>query len=80
MSFYTETWAKMTKFNGIIDKLPGTLIKLNSILLETNTLKKILTEIPRQITDSIRTNVVGTMETAAKLLREDLSSISEQLD
>lgn len=80
MSFYTNTFQKLKEFKNLIDKLPATHVKLNSILLETNTLKKYLQDIPLQINGSIRSNITSTMEISTKQLRDDLSGISEILD
>ena len=80
MGFYKETWAKMDHFNDIIETIPSTQMKIGSILLETATIKKVLTDIPRQITESIRNNVTQTMETSTKVLREELNHVSEVLD
>jgi hypothetical protein len=47
MGFYKETWAKMEEFNGLIEKVASGNTKMGTILIETNTLKKQLTEMPR---------------------------------
>jgi hypothetical protein len=57
MGFYKETWTKMEEFNRLIDKVASTNSKVGTILIETNTLKKQLTEMPRQVIESIRHNV-----------------------
>ena len=54
--------------------------KKSSITVETATLKKQLTEMPRQVIESIRHNVTQTMEQETKTLREELGKTSEILD
>lgn len=49
-------------------------------MVETNTLKKQLTEMPRQVIESIRHNVTQTMDQETKTLREELGKTSEILD
>jgi TPP-dependent indolepyruvate ferredoxin oxidoreductase alpha subunit len=57
-NFYKDTWEKISKFNKIIEeKLPTSYAKLGTIMLETNTLRKILQEMPKKIQESIRSNV-----------------------
>jgi hypothetical protein len=57
MGFYRETWQKMEDFDEMIGKVPSGNTKIGTILIETNTLKKQLTEMPRQVIESIRHNV-----------------------
>jgi hypothetical protein len=47
----------MDRFNDIIESLPATQQKIGTILLETATIKKLLTDMPKLIIDSIRHNV-----------------------
>ena len=46
MGFYNETFEKVGYFNQIIDGVPATSERLGTILLETMTIKKLLTEMP----------------------------------
>jgi hypothetical protein len=80
MGFYKETWTKMEEFNGLIEKVASGNTKVGTILIETNTLKKQLTEMPRQVIESIRHNVTQTMDQETKTLREELAKTSEILD
>lgn len=82
MGFYKETWAKMEEFNGLIANVASgnPASKKSSITVETATLKKQLTEMPRQVIESIRHNVTQTMEQETKTLREELGKTSEILD
>lgn len=54
MGFYKETWKKMDEFNEMIRKVPAGSPKAGSILMETNTLKKQLAEMPKQVSESIK--------------------------
>jgi len=47
MGFYKETWKKMDEFTEMIRRVPAGSSKAGTILIETNTLKKQLTEMPR---------------------------------
>lgn len=47
----------MDNFEEMIAKVPTGNTKIGTILIETNTLKKQLTEMPRQVIESIRHNV-----------------------
>ena len=80
MGFYKETWLLMDRYNLMIEKIPGGNLKLGTILVETQSLKKYLSELPKRVIDSIRHNVTLTMETETKSLREELSKTSEILD
>jgi hypothetical protein len=80
MGFYQETYAKLRKFEAIIGTLPISHERIGTILLETATLKKLLIEMPKQIQDSIRHNVTSTMDSEAKILKEELTKTSEILD
>ena len=80
MGFYGETWLKMDKFQEMIKKVPAGNTKVGTILIETSTLKKQLTEMPRQVIDSIKNNVTQTMESETKTLREELGKTTEILD
>ena len=80
MGFYKETWEKMEGFTQLISKVPAGSARAGTILIETNTLKKQLTEMPRQVLESIRHNVTQTMEQETKTLREELGKTSEILD
>lgn len=62
MGFYNETFEKVGYFNQIIAKVPSNNTRLGTILLETMTIKKQLTEMPTQIMNSIRHNVTQTMD------------------
>ena len=46
MAGYNETLEKIQAFNAIIHKVPSWNTRLGTILLETMTLKKVLTEMP----------------------------------
>ena len=80
IEFYKTTWVKLDEFDGIIEKLPVSHTKLGTIVLETASLKKLLSEMPKQIVESIRTNVTQTIESETKTLKDDLSSTSETLE
>ena len=70
----------MDKFQEMIKKVPAGNTKVGTILIETSTLKKQLTEMPRQVIDSIKNNVTQTMESETKTLREELGKTTEILD
>ena len=80
MGGYNETLEKIQAFNVIIARVPSTNTRLGTILLETMTLRKVLTEMPQQIMNSIRHGVTSTMENETGLLKEDLSKTSEILE
>jgi regulator of replication initiation timing len=80
MSFYKETWIKMDEYSRLIEKVPSSNTRIGTILVETITLKKFLSEMPKSVIESIRHNVALTMETETKNLREELSKTSEILD
>lgn len=80
MGFYNETFEKMRQFNEIIAKVPNSNTRLGTITLETMTIKKLLTEMPQQIMNSIRHNVTTTMDSETSLLKEDLSKTSDILE
>lgn len=80
MSFYKETWMEMEKFAQMVDKVPNSNTKMGTILVETLSLKKYLSDLPKRVIDSIKSNVTNTMETETKSLREELSKTSEILD
>jgi len=80
VGFYKETWQKMDEFQALIRRVPAGSTKAGTILIETNTLKKQLIEMPRQVLESIRHNVTQTMEQETKTLREELGKTSEILD
>lgn len=77
---YKETLKKMNEFDKMIADVPPGNTKKGTILIETNTLKKQLIEMPRQVKDSIRQNVQQTMEQETKTLKEELSKTTEILD
>ena len=79
MNLYNETYQKIQQFNNIITRVPSSNSRLGTILFETMTIKKQLTEMPQQIMNSIRHNVTSTMDHETRLLREDLSKIHEIL-
>lgn len=80
MGFYKETWKKLEEFDLLIrTKVPSTQ-RVGSILMETNTLQKQLTEMPKQVSESIKMNVTQTMEQETKVLREELGKTSEVLE
>lgn len=80
MTFYKDTWSQMDKYTNLISKIPTSNTKLGTILVETLSLKKYLSELPKQVIDSIRNDVTKTMEDETKTLREELSKCSEILD
>ena len=80
MDFYRETWRKMEDFDEQIKRVPTVNAKVGTILIETNTLKKQLAEMPKTVIDSIRQNVTQTMEQETKTLKEELAKTSEILD
>jgi len=80
MGFYNETFEKIQYFNSIIARVPSSNTRLGTILLETMTIKKLLTEMPQAIMNSIRDNVTSTMDNETRLLKEDLSKTSEILE
>jgi hypothetical protein len=80
MSFYKETWMEMDKYTLMVENRPNSNTKIGKILVETLSLKKYLAELPKNVIDSIRSNVTNTMETETKSLREELSKTSEILD
>lgn len=49
-------------------------------MLETNTLRKILQEMPKKIQESIRSNVTQTMESETKELQEQLTRTKDTLE
>ena len=79
MSFYKETWMEMDKFTQMIQILPSSNTRINTIQIDTITLRKYLMSLPKQVIDSIRSNVTSTMESETKILREELSKTSEIL-
>jgi hypothetical protein len=80
MGFYKETWRKMDEFTEMISRVPSGSSRVGTILIETNTLKKQLTEMPRRVLESIRHNVTQTMEQETKTLREELGKTTEILE
>ena len=80
MGFYKETWSKMQFFTEIIEKIPITPLRFRTIQLETITEKKALEEIPKKIVDSIKQHVTKTMETEARVLKDELAKTSEILE
>jgi len=80
MGFYKETWRKMDEFSEMISRVPAGSSRVGTILIETNTLKKQLTEMPRRVLESIRHNVTQTMEQETKTLREELGKTTEILE
>lgn len=80
MGFYKETWKKMEEFDILIRTKVPTTQRVGSILMETNTLQKQLTEMPKQVSESIKQNVTQTMEQETKVLREELGKTSEILE
>ena len=77
---HQDTWKKMGDFNEMIAKVPGGTTRAGTLSIETNTLKKQLTEMPRRVMEAIRHNVTQTMEQETKTLREELGKTSEILD
>jgi len=47
MGYYKQTWVKMDEFQIMINKVSAGNSKCGTILVDTNTLKKQLTEMPR---------------------------------
>lgn len=80
MGFYSKTWRKMEAFDDQIKAVPTVTQRRGTILVETNTLKKQLAEMPKTVIDSIRHNVTQTMEQETKTLKEELAKTSEILD
>jgi hypothetical protein len=80
MGFYKETWLKMENFGKVIDEIPSSNNKIESIQVETHSLKSYLQELPKSVIKSIRNNVTQTMETETKTLREELAKATEILD
>jgi hypothetical protein len=80
MGFYSDTWRKMEEFDKKIKDVPTGNTKVGTILIETNTLKKQLAEMPKTVINSIRQNVTETMEQETKTLKEELAKTSEILD
>ena len=68
IEFYKLTWIKLEQLDSIIQRIPDTNIRLGSLLLESASLKKSLADMPRQIVQSIRTNVTQTIENETKAL------------
>jgi hypothetical protein len=48
--------------------------------METASIKKILSEMPRQIIEQIRLNVTSTIENETRALKEELCTTSDTLD
>ena len=80
MNLYNEILRKIKDFKDIIEEVESKSAQLGTILMESATLKKQLTEMPAQIMNSIRHNVTSTMDNEIRLLREDLSKTSEILE
>jgi len=80
MDFYKETWLKLEDFQEKIREVPSGSKQLCTILVETNTLKKVVTEMPRRVLGAVRHGVTQTMEQETKSLKEELGKTSEILD
>ena len=63
----------------MIEAIPPSHTNVGTIVLETASLRKVLSEMPKQIVESIRTNVTQTIESETKSLKDDLSQTSETL-
>jgi hypothetical protein len=48
--------------------------------METATIKKMLSEMPKQIVEQIRLNVTSTIENETRALKEELCTTSDTLD
>lgn len=48
--------------------------------METATIKKMLSEMPKQIVEQIRLNVTSTIENETRALKDELCSTSDTLD
>lgn len=79
IEFYKLTWVKLGQLDAIIERIPDTNTKIGTVLLETASLKKSLADMPRQIVQSIRTNVTQTIENETKALLQELSTASDTL-
>ena len=81
MKFYKETFEKMEEFKELIEKeVPSSNQRLGTILLETLTLKKTLTEYPKHVIGTIRNNVLQTMDNETTHLKEELSRCKDNLE
>ena len=80
MGFYKETWAKCTIFTERIAQIPNNPLRFRTIQLETITEKKLLTDIPARIVESIKHNVTKTIESESRVLKDELARTSEILE
>jgi hypothetical protein len=79
MNTYQATYKKMEEYKRRIAQIPSTASRQGTILIETNSLKKQLAQMPAQVLDSIQTNMQDTMMQETKTLKEDLTKITEIL-
>ena len=80
MGFYKETWTLMESFNGIIEHIPTYNERINTIQIETLSLRTHLGEMPRMVIESIKYNVISTMESETRSLHEELTKATKVLD
>ena len=80
MDFYNDTWDKLEDFEEKIRAVPSVSSRLGTIVVETNSLKQRVTEMPRRVIAAMRHSVIQTMEQETKSLKEELGKTSEILD
>lgn len=80
MTFYKETWEKIKTHEKIISRIPSFSNKRGTILIETLGFKNYLSELPKQVVNSIRYNVASTMEKDTRALKDDLYKVVETLE
>lgn len=51
IEFYKITWSKLNHLSQIIETIPSTFTKLGTIAMETASIKKMLSEMPKQIVE-----------------------------
>lgn len=64
----------------MIKIVPPGSTKIGTIVVETNTLKKQVTDMPKKVKDSIKHNLTQQMESETKTLKEELGKTTEILD
>lgn len=80
MTFYKETWDKIKIHEKLISRIPSFSNKRGTILIETLGFKNYLSELPKQVVNSIRYNVASTMEKDTRALKDDLYKVVETLE
>jgi hypothetical protein len=80
MTFYKETWEKIKIHEKLISRIPSFSNKRGTILIETLGFKNYLSELPKQVINSIRYNVASTMEKDTRALKDDLYKVVETLE